>query len=438
MRPSRTLLYILLAVFLSAIVVALFPQYTQIWVLGAAVVVCVGLADFLMGFRRVALAFERDYPTRYPLGSRTEVTSRIANRSRAAVTLRYYDGIPSHCLHEGFPYTQKIGGGGEFASFTSLLTFQRRGDHVIAPAHIEVLSPLGLWWRYRRLGDELKLQVYPNYEPALKYGLLATSDRLEQMGIVKKRFKGLSKEFHQLRDYQDGDAINQIDWKATSRVNRLITREFQEERDQNIFLVADCSLRTKAVDLDLPILDHLLNAMILISYMAIKQGDKISIANFGVPAEDVRYLPSLKGGSGMAKVLDHLYNYQSTDSYGEYSELTKRLLSYPQKRSLVIILTNLRTEDKYGCVEALRLLSEKHMVLLASVQENSVSQILSKPVETTADAHRYVGATAYEQDAEEIVSDLMQQGINVLRAPIETFGIELANRYLDLRSSIAS
>lgn len=437
MRPSKYFLLLLLVLFLVGLGACFLPSLSLPCLVGGGVLLTLALADGLLAWRKKNLHFDRDYPNRFALDSSTEVQCSVINRGNSSVYIRCYDGIPSHCQSNGFPFAQKIPAR-EFATFTSNLVFQRRGDHEISPAHLEILSPFRLWWKARRIGEAENIQVYPNYRPVLEYGLLATSDRLEQMGIVKKRNKGLSKEFHQLRDYHEGDPITHIDWNATSRFNRLISREFQEERDQNILLVADCSIRTRAIDQDLPILDHLLNAMILIAYMAIKQGDKISITNFGTTPEAERYLAAVKGPSAMPQVLDHLYNYQSTNSYGEYTDLAKRILSYPIKRSLVIILTNLRTEDQYGCVEALNLLSQKHMVLLASVQETSVSEILKTPIYTPEESYRYQGATAYEQDADQVVSELMQQGINVLRSPIESYGVELANRYIDIRSTISA
>lgn len=437
MRPTKHLLHLALTLFLLGLGACFYGVVKPLVLLAGIILVGLGLVDLILTIRKPRVRFKRDYQKRFAIGEQTKVSFTLTNRGKGTCHVRVYDGLPDYCLHDGFPHEETLKRG-QFAEISAVLTFTRRGDYEISPAHAEFRSPLRFWWRKMTLGESENIQVFPNYVPAMQYGLLATSDRLAQMGIVKKRDKGLSKEFHQLRDYYDGDALNQIDWKATSRVNRLISREFQVERDQNILLVADCSMRTSAIDNTLPILDHLLNAMILISYMALKQGDKVSLMNFGTSPSDLRYLSPVKGNSGLPKVLDHLYNYQSSKSYGEYSALAKRILSQQRKRSFVIILTNLRSEDQYGCVEALRLLSQKHLVLLASVQENSVAEILNTPIHTTEEANKFLGASAYEQDTAQVVKDLTGEGISVLRSPIENFEVELANRYLDLRNTISS
>ena len=436
MRPSKLLVRLFLLLFLLGLGGAFFSFLLPVCVLTGAVLIGMMLADLLMGIPKAKLAFKRDYQSRYALGMETIVQATLTNRGRITRRLRLYDGLPDFCQHEGYPTEVRLLSSG-FADLSATLTFQRRGDMEISPAYVEVSSPLRLWWRSQRVGTSQTVQVYPNYVPALNYGLLATSDRQQQMGIIKKRYRGMSKEFHQLRDYHEGDQLNTIDWKATSRFNRLISREFQEERDQNVLLVADCSVRTRSVDQDLPILDHLLNAMILISYMAIGQGDKVEIMNYGTREQDLRYLSAVKGAAGMASILNHVYNYQSSKSYGEYESLAKRIMSQSRKRSLIIILTNLRSEDQYGCVEALRLLSQKHVVLLASVQESSVTAVMDKPIYSTKAANEFLGAAAYEQDAEQLVRSLNEAGLSVMRSPLDRFSVDLANKYLDIRSELS-
>lgn len=435
MRPSRILVLVCGLFFLLGIGVAFIPVLQSGFLLLALVTLIVTIVDFILGFRKPQLHFKRDYQKRYALQAQTIVDATITNRSRRRLKARIYDGIPDHCDHDGYPHTVDLKPR-EFATIRPVLTFRQRGDMTFSPAHAEISSPLRLWWKRTTIGEPLSVQVYPDYMPALKYGLLATADRAQQMGIVKKRYRGSSKEFHQLRDYQDGDSLNTVDWKATSRVNRLISREYQEERDQNILLVADCSTRTRAIDQNLPLLDHILNAMILVSYIAINQGDKVSLMNFGTRPEGHRFLPAVKGSTGMSSILNHLYNYQSSKSYGEYEALSERILANQKKRSLIIILTNLRSEDQYGCVEALQLLSKKHVVLLASVQESSVQTILKAPIESTKDANRYIGASAYEQDAQAVVNQLRSAGANVLRSPLDQFAVDLANQFLEIRTTI--
>ena len=432
MRPSARLLIIIAVLFVFSVVVAFVGQWTTAFLLLAAGVAFIALLDIILLGMQGRVAFERVLPARFALKQSTEVHYTLQSYGRLPLRIRFFDGLPEECSYENLPFEIPPLCNKQSAQSSYRVTFLHRGDLTISPAHLEIRSLLGLWWQSRRVGEEEVAKVYPNYVPALNYGLLATADRAELMGIVKPKNRGLSKEFHQLRDYQDGDAISQVDWKATSRFSRLITREYQEERDQTILLIPDCSIRTRVIDGELPLLDHLLNAAILLSYIAVGQGDKVGVMSFG---GEPRYLAPVKGGQAMSRILDHLYNYQPTRDYGDYAELVSRIMRTQTKRCLIVVLTNLRTEDQFGSLGALQLLTKQHLVLLASVRETAVDSALAKDLHTVKDADRYLGALAYEEDIEKMVSEARGRGFSAVHESLDTFPIALSNQFLDLRTS---
>lgn len=432
MRPALSLLILATTFLVAGIVLAIAPGWESVYLIAAtlaALMVAVdGISLLLVGQVR----FERVVPARFALKESTEVSIYFANDSRLPLTMRFFDGLPEDCRFEGLPFgPQRLLAGKNLRS-SYRVSFLRRGDLTIEQGYLEIRSPLALWWRSRRVGESATVKVYPNYVPALNYGLLATADRAELMGIIRPRNRGMSKEFHQLRDYHEGDSLSQMDWKATSRYNRLITREYQEERDQTILIVPDCSLRTSVVDGELPLLDHLLNAAILLSYIALGQGDKVGLMSFG---GECRYLAPVKGSNGMSQILNHLYNYQPTRDYGEYADLVTRILTTQRKRCLVVVLTNLRTENQFDSLNALQLLTRQHLVLLASVKETSVQDALNQEVTRTEDANRYLGALAYNQDISALLHEARGKGFSAMHEPLDTFSVALANQFLDLRNS---
>ena len=345
MRPTFQCLLLSTVLFVAAIVLAFVGRWEALYVLVALGGFFLVLLDAVLLLLKGRVVFERELPARFALNQDTEIPFVLQNRGKMALRVRFFEGLPEECRYQSLPFEVPKLKAGQSMRSSYRVTFLARGDLNISAGYLEVRSLLGFWWKNQRVGEAAVARVYPNYVPALNYGLLATADRAELMGIVKPRNRGMSKEFHQLRDYQEGDGISQVDWKATSRFNRLITREYQEERDQTILLVPDCSIRTRAIDGELPILDHLLNAAILLSYIALGQGDKVGVMSFG---GEPQYLSPVKGSHGMARILDHLYNYQPTRDFGDYGELVSRIMRTQTKRCLVVVLTNLRTEDQFG------------------------------------------------------------------------------------------
>ena len=432
MRPTVQLLVSSTVLLGLAIVLAFAGKWEGLFLVGALLMLLVVLVDGVFLLLLGKVAFERELPLRFALNQNTEVPFFLQNQGKIPLRMRFFEGLPEECVYESLPWEGIKLKAGQHVRGSYRVTFLKRGDLPVSAAYLELRSLLGFWWRNRRVGESEMAKVYPNYVPALNYGLLATADRAELMGIVKPKNKGMSKEFHQLRDYQEGDSVSQVDWKATSRFHRLITREYQEERDQTILLVPDCSIRTRAMDGDLPILDHLLNAAILLSYIALGQGDKVGVISFG---GEVRHLPPVKGTSGMARILEHLYNYQPTRDYGDYAELVSRIMRTQTKRCLVVVLTNLRTEDQFGSLGALELLTKQHLVLLASVRETAVERALRKDLVTAEDGNGYLGALAYEEDIEGLVRDARGRGFSAVHESLDSFPVALANQFLDLRNS---
>jgi uncharacterized protein (DUF58 family) len=158
------------------------------------------------------------------------------------------------------------------------------------PAPIVAAAPVASAGERRRARRSPR--VFPNFARIAHYTLLATDNRLSQIGILQRRRRGEGMEFQQLRDYRQDDAPRQIDWKASARVGRLISRDYQDERDQQIVFLLDCSARMRARDGDLSHFDHTLNALLLLAYVALRQGDAVGLATFGHPGP--RVLPPRK------------------------------------------------------------------------------------------------------------------------------------------------
>jgi uncharacterized protein (DUF58 family) len=207
-----------------------------------------------------------------------------------------------------------------------------------------------------RAGEAKIVPVFPDYEPVLQYALLALANQEQQMGIQHRQRKGVSREFHQLRDYQEGDLLNQVDWKATSRRLALVSREFREQRDQNVVFLMDAGRRMRAMDGELPQFDHCLNAVLLLCYIALRQGDNVGVSAFGGVE---KWLPPVKGPRAMTTLLHHLYDYETTPHPSDFAEAAGIILSRQRKRSLVILLTNLRGEDSEDVLAAV----QKRLVL---------------------------------------------------------------------------
>jgi uncharacterized protein (DUF58 family) len=403
-----------------------------IWQYGLLFFIGLLVLDFWVLLVLPSPSSSRKIPTRFASGVSSEVEVKISNRSAFSMNVMFHDGLPMEAICQALPWSGPLPPRG-YHKIAYPLEFIERGDTLIEKSYLEYRTLLGMWSRQVRTGEEAETKVYPNYEPIVRYALLTMESSPEQMGIVMKNRIGMSKEFHQLRDYHLGDMLSQIDWKASSKHRSLISRDYQEQKDQNVILVIDCGRRMRAIDDGIPQFDHCLNAMLLLSYVALKQGDHVGVLSFGGTE---RWLPPVKGIQSMTTLLNHLYDYKTSPSPSDFSEAAERLLTRQRRRSLVIVLTNVRGEDGQELIEPLRKIRQKHVVMVANLQEKEVMDRYKKEVTGLDDALTLGATQMYLDERKAIMTQLESHGISTVDAPAQNLPVALANRYLAEREGV--
>src|SRR3954453_18242358 len=240
------------------------------------------------------------------------------------------------------------------------------------------------------MGEEELRGVDLDLGQACRRACLAGGRRLQEIGIKTYQQRGEGTDFKQLAEYRYGDPVRHIDWKATLRRGLPIIREFQDERDQCILLLIDCGRRMRAEDrqdggVGSSHFDQVLNAVMLLSYVALHQGDAVGALTFGTPAGSEKSFAPQKGVHALNALMSELYGVQPSPTHSDYVSAAMDLLKRYHKRALVIIITYFRDEDSSELGYALRLLRSRHLVMLASLRERIVGELMSNPL-SAADA----------------------------------------------------
>jgi uncharacterized protein (DUF58 family) len=431
MRPTSTLLKLLTLLLGLALAACVWGQFVLLWQIAGGFLLVVMAVDAFSLPKMKQLKAERSLPGRFALGVPSQVTLTVSHGLRRKLSLHVFDGIPTAATAPGLPHTLVIPPG-QFSAMTYEAVFTERGQHTFTPAHALASSMLGLWQRRYLIGTAQQTRAYPNYEPVVRFALLAMANRVEQMGIIRRRRIGASLDFHQLRDYQDGDVLSKVDWKATSRRLSLISRDFDEVRNQTVLLVPDCGRRMRALDGSLSQFDHCLNAMLLISFIALRQGDEIGVCGFGGTR---KWLPPVKGAHSMPKLLNHLYDYEATSEPSDFIEAAEQVMARQKRRALVILLTNLRSEDSSSLATAVHLMQKRHLVLVATLREAELETHASVPVQNLADALEFGAMTNYFTERRLLLENLRANRVLTVDEPAQMLPVALANRYLDVKAA---
>jgi uncharacterized protein (DUF58 family) len=427
--PSSRLLWALVVVAALAVAASIYSEFQAPWAATATAFVLLALLDAFAGLRLPAPALARHVPGSLALGVSSEVRLRVANAAGMRLRLDLHDHHPPSFESEGLPRRLELAR----AQWTEVAYRVRpvaRGEMQFGAAEARLLSPLGLWRISRKIGKPSEVRVYPNFKALAKYTLLATDNRLSQIGVLQVRRRGEGMEFHQLREYRQGDAQRAIDWKATSRTQRLIAREYEEEKDQRVMLVIDCGRRMASKDDELSHFDHALNAGLLLAHVALRQGDAVGMTTM---AGVQRYCEPRKSVGAVNAILNHVYDIEPTLEVPDYHAAAHDVMRRLRRRSLVIMLTNLRDEDDETLLPALKILRTRHLVVLASLREAIISRALSARVDSFDRAVTHAAAADYLAARERAFRRIGAAGAVCLDVEPERLAISLVNRYLELK-----
>jgi len=431
--PATRLLWLLLALAAAAVAVSLYPDFLPYWTTLGGVFLLLAALDAVAGIRLPAPAVVRQVPGSLALGVPVEVRLRVRNRSGLRLRCEVHDHHPASVECEGLPRPLALAPQA-WAELSYQVRPVARGEARFLPAEIRVFSPLGLWQVSRRAGGETPIRVYPNFRALARYTLLATDNRLSQIGVLQVRRRGEGTEFHQLREYRQGDSQRAIDWKATARTARLIAREYEDEKDQRVLLVVDCGRRMAAKDDSaddvLSHFDHTLNSALLLAHVAARQGDAVGMLTMGGVS---RYCEPRKSLAAVHVMMNRAYDIEPTLAVPDYQLAATDVMRHLRRRALVILLTNLRDEDDDGLMPALQLLRTRHLVVLASLREAIIARALTARVDSFDRAVTHAAAADYLAARERVFRRIGAAGVIALDVEPERLPIALVNRYLELK-----
>jgi len=443
LSPASRLLKLLGFWAVLALVMAGLPLFEQAWVADVVAVftqlIGVGLVlslvlvlwDLRQLFYAPPIRVKRDVTKTLPVNGWSEVSLVFHHQLASMRVVEVFDHHPVTAEIEYLPQSLELRPG-QSCSLTYRLRPGQRGLSQFGQTQVVMPSPLGFWRRSYLLGQTAEVRVYPDFAAMAHYQLLATDNHTSQLGIKRQPRRGEGLEFHQLRDYRPGDTLRQVDWKATIRRDKLISREYQDERDQQIFFMLDCGRGMRAQDGHLSHFDHALNALLLLSYVALKQGDAVGLMSFAGPR---RWLPPVKSSRGVNTILNGVFDLQPTTEPSDYASAGQAVLKRQSKRSLLILMTNLREEAVDELLPVLKMLRRKHLVLVANLREPMIDEVLHAPVNEVDDALAYLGASHYQAQRRGYQRRISQQGALCLDVTPDQLGVAVVNSYWAIKRS---
>lgn len=445
--PSPKLLVVLL---IPAVIVAVFPSRAMITaMLGYdAAVLLLLLIDLAYSTRPAQVRLTRRLPTHLLLGADNRIIWEIENTAAWDLALRVADTVPESFDADGLPMHLKIRGRSRAQVHYSVRP-TRRGLYELGDVWLRYSTRLGLAIRQQRRSTKASAKVYPGVLGLGRHRLALSARRLMQMGLIGSRQRGRGGEFESLRDYVPGDDLADVSWKSTARRGRLTTRAYQAERSQNVMLVVDCGrLMTPEVD-GMSRLDYAVNAALLLTYVAVKQGDYVGMVGFSDRIES--YMPLTKGRGALMRMNEALYRLEPRLREPDYERVCRFLGLRQRKRSLIVIFTDvIDTEASATLLAYTARFARYHLPLCVTMRDLEVESIARAPGGTGGDGDTGgTGGTGGAGDPSDCfrqsvalqmlhrralaLQRMRRSGVDVLDAHPLTLTPNLLERYLALK-----
>ena len=388
--------------------------------------------DYLLSERASAFRVERDLEDRFAMGAENEVTIRIANRSRRAVTLIVKDEYPPRMELLDSREERLTVPQGRTRGWSYRLLPTARGSYSFGDTAVRFCSLMGLVWRQAVYPTARDVRVYPDIREAKKHELYAHRNRRPEPGLRRMRVRGQGREFESLREFVIGDEIRHISWAATARRGKLITRQYTIERSQNIVVLLDTGRLMTARIGNLTKLDHAINATLSIAYVAVAGGDNVGLVAFS--RRVVSYLPPRRGHDQINYVMEALYGIEPQMIEPSYARAFNFFNANCHRRSLVVILTDL--VDRDASAELLAHTSKlipRHLPLIVTIGDTDLGELIRSRPTSPVDVYRQAVAGGILHQREEALARIRQAGGLALDVPAGRLSLDLVNKYLEVK-----
>ncbi len=336
---------------------------------------------------------------RTSLFEREEVkfTSTFSNSSSEPAMLEILDQIPQDVrIIQGGNHYPILLEPYETASFAYKLKCEQKGHFVIKPSRIRLLDPFGLKHHELELGNSVFLKVLPTTEDVRGFRLTPKSVHLT-LGAARAKQPGIGTEFFGLREYLPGDEFRRINWKASARIRKLMSNEYEWEQVVDVYILLDAT----------PVSEEIFRASVRaaasLANNLVKGRNRVGLIIY---SDTISFVSAEAGSRQLLKIIEKLIDSKAREPFvfdAQIAATTHLVLPY----SYVILISPLLNEKILSLIEKLRSLNSSITVVSPSPLSETVSIYFEESI-------RDVAREILTLRRQSVVTSLRGKGIEVL------------------------
>jgi uncharacterized protein (DUF58 family) len=404
LRPNALLLALMTAVIAVVSYWSRDAALTGLW-LFPAVLLMLGLAYESWMVSRSGLSCEFEPPERFFLGRGSTVRFVCRHHLRRSLDIELAPSAPDSFEIEIGVMPLRIAAGATAGIERSVIP-SRLGVYSWPSLPTRVAGPVGLAWWPKRLACEREVRVLPDL-----FRSQAEVKGSAASGAKTGTAIGAGAEVMRLREYRVGDPPRVIDWKATARAGRLISRDFAQDHHLQIVIVVDAGRASALRAGSLDRFGHYVNVAARLAQHAAVQEDLVGLVVYAdrplaalTPARGTLAVARLRAVLAASRV-------ERTESNPLYAAI--RVRSLVRHRSLIVLLTDVDDATVASqLAQAVRLLLPKHLPFVAGLSSAAAEAMSHAPARQWLDPYRTLAAQEYCIGLERKV-----RALNALGAP---------------------
>jgi len=395
---------------------------SEVWHLLAALWLAALLLEWRLA-RKSQFEFQRQLKSKIHLGHQTELTYMLTNHDPRRLILQSMDLYPDN-IDEAAPILRWSVSGGETATRHTRITATRLGQLSWPGIHVRLLGLFGLAWWSRRYPLKTELEVVPDRLHSHEQEVSATAHQ----GNVSRRVHGIGVELIGLREYNYGDPLRYIDWKATARSQKTMVRLFSDEQHLELMLVIDAGRTSNMQAGKLTRLGHYINVASRLAQKAMLNGDQVGVVVFSDSV--IASMHRLKGHQGLHRLRNILSQIKPVARESNPLPAMMRVRQLAALRSLVVVLTDLDDGDAAAqLVRSMVLLQPKHQPLLAAISDSEVRNLSEVNAKNWQDPYFALAANEIMQNWRHTRLRLERMGIPVVLSDVRQLDKQVMENY---------
>lgn len=419
-------------IFLFFLSFLLHPVYYLALVLLFAFVLMLGIDVFIL-FKHNHIQIHRELNSVFSLGDLNKVKLTLKNISNRKLYLKIIDEIPYQFNERDFSILITIGD-----NKTEIVSYDMqpkiRGEYLFGNIHVFIRTQFGLALKKETTEAGKSVAVYPSVILMKKEELASLKHPSFTQGDKTNKKLGRSYEFDQIKHYVDGDDTRNINWKATSTLNKIMVNHYEDERSQQVYSIIDKSRIMKMPFNGLTLVDYAINSTLAFSNIVLKKQDKAGLIAFSKKVDTT--LKADRGGLHLKKIMYSLYKEKYDYSEANYEALYSSIRKTISNRSLIFLYTNF--DSIYALernIKILKMINKYHALIVVFFENTELDAYSKVPATSVLEIYQKTMAKKNALEKSQIIKELRMHGIQAIKTAPESLSTKTINKYLELKSS---